>query len=70
MSKRIKKILISKKNIIMPAVVVSVCGTLVITGALGCLVPVGKIVGGYYGLKFGYNMFKKKKDQEGEEAKK
>lgn len=63
MSKRIKKILADKKNIVILAVVVPVCGALVITGAAGCLIPIGKAVGGYYGLKFGYNMLTKKKEK-------
>ncbi len=61
MSKRTKKVLISRKNLII-LIVVSICGgLLVIARASGYLIAIGKIVVAYYALKFGYHMFKRRR---------
>jgi len=68
-SERTKKVLISRKNLII-LVVVSICGALLmIARASGYLITIGKIVVAYYALKFGYRMFKRKRKIKKEEEK-
>ena len=61
MSKRTKKVLVSRKNLII-LIVVSVCGALLmIARASEYLIMIGEIVIVYYGLKFGYRWFRRRK---------
>lgn len=62
MSRRTEKVLISKKNLII-LIGVSVCGALlVIARASQYLIAIVKIVVAYYGLKFGYRVFKRRRE--------
>lgn len=70
MSERTKKVLISRKNLII-LIVVSICGgLLVIARASAYLIAIGKIVVAYYALKFGYRMFKRRRRKIKKEEKK
>ncbi len=67
MSKRTKKVLVSRKNLII-LIVVSICGALLmIARASAYLIAIGKIVVAYYGLKFGYRWFRRRKIKKEEE---
>jgi len=60
-SERTKKVLISRKNLII-LIVVSICGALLmIARASAYLIAIGKIVVAYYVLKFGYRMFRRRR---------
>ena len=61
MSERTKKVLVSRKNLII-LIVVSICGALLmIARASVYLIAIGKIVVAYYVLKFGYRMFRRRR---------